>query len=261
MADSSSPVVPLAPVFARSEKSGSSGPWTVVCDFDGTIAHADTTDSLLERFALPEWEQIEAQWKAGFIGSRECLQAQVRLLRMTRAQLREHLETLTIDAGFRAFVDGCRARRLPVRVVSDGLDFVIDNILQRYNLSSLPVTANRLVATGPDRWDLEFPNAHERCSAASGTCKCASAAQSLPGTRVLLIGDGRSDFCLARNADFVFSKGSLTAHCERAGIAHRPFEDFADVPYLLSELLDHPYHHLHRQPMSWRALAGVVTHE
>jgi len=45
----------------------------VFFDFDGTIAPVDTTDLLLERFAAPDWRQIEDDWKAGRIGSRECL--------------------------------------------------------------------------------------------------------------------------------------------------------------------------------------------
>src|SRR4029453_3347163 len=41
----------------------------VFVDFDGTIASLDTTDFLLERYAAPQWRQIEDDWKAGLIGS------------------------------------------------------------------------------------------------------------------------------------------------------------------------------------------------
>src|SRR5258708_36358064 len=50
-------------------------------DFDGTIALEDTTDVILERFALPEWRVVEADWVAGLIGSRECLARQVDMIR------------------------------------------------------------------------------------------------------------------------------------------------------------------------------------
>ena len=33
-------------------------PWDIICDFDGTISLIDVTDSLLEKFATPEWEDI-----------------------------------------------------------------------------------------------------------------------------------------------------------------------------------------------------------
>ena len=53
----------------------------VVCDFDGTIALEDVTDSLLDRFADPAWKHIEAQWLAGIFGSRECMARQVGISR------------------------------------------------------------------------------------------------------------------------------------------------------------------------------------
>jgi 2-hydroxy-3-keto-5-methylthiopentenyl-1-phosphate phosphatase len=235
----------------RDFASSAAGSWTVICDFDGTIADTDVTDELLARFALPDWAAIEAEWKAGLINSRQCMARQVKLLRVTRPELEAFLATVDIDPGFRDFVDHCRSRRLPVRIVSDGIDEVIRSILRRHNLAQLPVIANHMVATGRNTYALQFPNGHADCSAASGTCKCANAAQQSGGSRVLLIGDGSSDFCLARNADFVFSKGKLSDHCELMGIPHRDFSGFADVHYLLSELLDHPHHHLHRQPLSW----------
>jgi 2-hydroxy-3-keto-5-methylthiopentenyl-1-phosphate phosphatase len=256
MPDSSSPV--SSPRNAlnvdaamREQRASNLGPWTVICDFDGTIADVDVTDELLARFALPEWEDIEADWKAGLISSRECMERQVKLLRFTRPELEKFLETVTIDAGFREFIAECRWRQLPVRVVSDGIEEVIRSILRRHNLGQLSVTANQLVATGGSTYELRFPNADANCSAASGTCKCARAMKEPRESRVLLIGDGRSDFCLAGAADFVFSKSKLTTHCEQNGIAHRSFNNFADIHYLLSELLDHPHHHMHRKPLSW----------
>ena len=34
--------------------------WTILCDFDGTIALDDTTDTLLDRFGKPGWEKLVA---------------------------------------------------------------------------------------------------------------------------------------------------------------------------------------------------------
>ena len=71
--------------------------WTVLCDFDGTLALEDVTDSLLLRFGRPGWEALEADWLAGRIGSRECMARQVALLECTRAELCEHLSQVAID--------------------------------------------------------------------------------------------------------------------------------------------------------------------
>ena len=59
----------------------------VFLDFDGTISRCDVVDAILEAYADPGWLQIEATWQAGGIGSRECLRAQMSLVRATRASL------------------------------------------------------------------------------------------------------------------------------------------------------------------------------
>ena len=61
--------------------------WHIVCDFDGTITRTDVIDNILQRFADPSWQAIEAQWVQGEIGSRECLSRQLSLVNASPAQL------------------------------------------------------------------------------------------------------------------------------------------------------------------------------
>ena len=72
----------------------------VFVDFDGTIAPVDTTDLLLERFAAPAWREIEDDWKAGRIGSRECLVRQIDLVRASEAEMDAFVAGIEIDRGF-----------------------------------------------------------------------------------------------------------------------------------------------------------------
>ena len=45
----------------------------------------------------------------------------------------------------------------------------------------------------------------------------------------VVIGDGRSDFCIAGRADLVFAKGKLLALCRGNGTTHVPFNEFFEV--------------------------------
>jgi 2-hydroxy-3-keto-5-methylthiopentenyl-1-phosphate phosphatase len=212
--------------------------WTILCDFDGTIALDDITDTVLERFARPGWEVLEADWRGGRINSHDCMAGQVALLDMDRAEFDAHLAERIIDPAFAAFVKAAHAAGVHLEVLSDGLDYSIRTILARYALDWLPVTANQLESVGEREWRLAFPNASAMCRVASGTCKCARAdAAQATRKRVLLIGDGASDFCVAAAADFVFAKGKLAAHCRAKGIRHAPIDDFADALNLLPDLL------------------------
>jgi 2,3-diketo-5-methylthio-1-phosphopentane phosphatase len=212
--------------------------WRIVCDFDGTIATEDVTDSLLARFADRTWTLFEAEWRAGRIGSRECMASQTALIRATRAEIDAHLDGVGIDPFFPDFAALCRRMHLPLTVVSDGLDYAIRRILGRHGLADLAVVSNRLVAVADDRYRLGFPNARGDCRAASGTCKCAVFSAVPRARRTILIGDGASDFCAATEADFVFAKGSLLDHCEKHGLAHEAFADFGQVRERLRAFLD-----------------------
>src|SRR5262249_34986956 len=149
--------------------------WTILCDFDGTIAIDDTTDTLLECFGRPGWEKLENDWCAGRIGSRDCMGGQVALLDMSRAELDGHLAERAIDPAFPAFLNAPQASGPHLEVLSDGLDYAIRTILARYGLDWLPVTANRLEVNGARAWRLAFPNASSTCRSASGACKCVRA--------------------------------------------------------------------------------------
>lgn len=213
--------------------------WQAIVDFDGTISRQDTTDQILQRFAEPGWQAIEEDWVAGLIGSRECMRRQVGLLRVSPAELDAFIADIEIDPDFSAFVRICMTQDIPVTVVSDGLDRTIRKVLARAGLGSLSVVANHLESVGGDRWRLSSPYAASSGDCSSGTCKCAVAG-SLRRPLTLLVGDGKSDHCVAGQADVVFAKDGLIAHCRDNGLPHHPFTDFSQATDLLEALLCTP---------------------
>jgi 2-hydroxy-3-keto-5-methylthiopentenyl-1-phosphate phosphatase len=210
----------------------------VFCDFDGTITNQDTTDVVLRELALPDWVALEEAWVAGQISAAECMRRQVALIQGDDAALEAVLERIELRAGFQNFVRWCEANDLPLVVVSDGVDHLINHVLRRHGLDRLPVVANRLVGS-PGARRLENPWGASACAGASGVCKCLiSRAQER--TCMVYIGDGRSDFCVAEEADLLFARSTLAAHCLERGLDFIPYDTFAEVQqYLMS---------LHRDP-------------
>jgi 2-hydroxy-3-keto-5-methylthiopentenyl-1-phosphate phosphatase len=206
----------------------------VFCDFDGTISVQDATDFILARFADAEWRDIEEQWKRGTIGSAQCMQRQVALIRASQRQLDAALDAIEIDPSFPAFADFCHSRRIALTVVSDGVDYFIHRILAHHRLPPLPVIANQLTIhghNGDKRYRLALPFSQATCESAAGMCKCLCV-RAAAGTRVY-VGDGRSDFCVANKPELVFAKGNLAEFCERQGIAFLPYRQFDDVAQAL----------------------------
>ena len=208
----------------------------VYVDFDGTIAPDDPTDNLFERFADPEWKVIEAEWQAGRLASWETMQRQVQLLDADPDELDAYVATMQVDPAFPAFVDLCRQYDAEVLVVSDGFDRVIARVLETAGLD-LPYAANRLEPVGEGRWRLKFPHRRFDCATRMGNCKC-SHQRGPAGARQVMVGDGRSDFCIAERCDFVLAKGRLAEHCVAKGLDHVAMASFADATPVLAEWLD-----------------------
>ncbi len=205
--------------------------FSISCDFDGTITLQDTVDAVLERFAEPEWQDVEAEWQAGKLGSRECLAQQTRLLRTTPAELDAFLDEIDVDADAKGFFDDCFRMGLPVSVVSDGYDWAVSRILARAGIRGVQITANRLIHAGGDRWTARFPHSANNCG--SGVCKCAVVNSE---AQLIHIGDGRSDACVSDMVDLVFAKGSLLKGRDATGLPSVGFETFAEIRAMLPDL-------------------------
>jgi len=128
---------------------------------------------------------------------------------------------------------------IALQVVSDGIDSAIHRVLALHGLEGLPVHANHLVQLDERRWRLTSHTAAATCVSACGTCKCELLGRhTATSHKVLFVGDGRSDFCVAAKADFVLAKSRLIDHCVQEGIAHAAFGNFEDALALMLHAVD-----------------------
>lgn len=217
---------------------------TVFLDFDGTITIRDATDAILEAYADPQWLGIEESWKAGRIGSRECLMAQMALVRASRSEVDGLLDLIEVDAGLMTLLEWCISRAAPVHIVSDGFDYCIQRILTRPSLGlARHLKDVRIVSShfGPDgaQWRVSFTPPSQACLHGCATCKPAAMAQlSVAGSPVVFVGDGLSDRYAAAAADMVFAKDTLAAYCGERSIPYTPYDNLATVARRLEALLE-----------------------
>ncbi|HZE70954.1 MAG TPA: haloacid dehalogenase-like hydrolase [Pyrinomonadaceae bacterium] len=212
-------------------------------DFDGTVTCCDVVDIVLEAYADPKWMKFEAEWRAGRMGSRDCLRAQMALMRATKKQVDTLLDTINLDEGLGDLLETCSSQLIPVHVISDGFDYFIDRILSRpqNGLTSLwpgvRVCASHLAPNGY-RWCAKFPFFDRACGHGCATCKpAAMRLLNRSNAPAIFVGDGLSDQYAVRSAELVFAKNELAGFCCDHSIEHEAYHNLADVSARLSQWL------------------------
>ncbi len=200
----------------------------VLCDFDGTIASDDIGFRIIETFAGAGWHEVEDAYQRGEKGSREALLEIFSLTKVPEQTLRRFVEDhFVLDPAFGDFLAFCQMSDMDVTVLSDGFDFYIDLMLQKFSVE-VPYLANRLRVVDC-HLHADFPHKSEHCGSC-GNCKLDYAKQvRQKGARIIYIGDGYSDRCVSKIADVVFAKDVLAEYCREQGTPYLPFSDFTDI--------------------------------
>ncbi|AEE13808.1 HAD-superfamily hydrolase, subfamily IB (PSPase-like) [Thermodesulfobium narugense DSM 14796] len=213
----------------------------IFCDFDGTITKKDTVDEFLREFALPEWEKIELLWQKGAIGSDECLKRQIDCVEhITLEEIYNFLDLVEIDNSFVDFYYFIRDKDIDLIVLSDGFDLFIEYIFKRLELDIRFFSNSLTYKQG--RLSIDFPYRDNLCQVSSGMCKCKIIEKYSNEQFIYYIGNGRSDFCPVKLADFIFSKNELTRFSFEKGYNFYNFDSFSEIKDLISyHILDNKF--------------------
>lgn len=195
-------------------------------DFDGTVTTKDTVAAMVESFAREGWQELNEKWEKKEMSTEECARRTLKLFDTDPAELEKLLDTISIDKYFPDFLTFCQNKGYQVYILSDGYDFNIKHILNRYKIN-IPYYCNKLIYSG--HFDIECINTNENCDSC-GTCKTNLMQQlHIPGCQSVYIGDGYSDTCPAEHADVVFAKSSLLKFSREHGINAIAFGNFDDI--------------------------------
>ena len=202
----------------------------ILSDFDGTITKKDGLYSFIDAYAQNSWLEIEDMWQKGKISSKECLIEEFNLIpNLSEALISDFIQTLEIDEYFKDFYNEIYEREIDFYLVSDGIDYFIDKILRRFGLGNIKVISNHGEFKG-GKFRITFPNDYPKCVNNAGTCKCKVLSNLREKyEKIIYIGDGVSDFCVAPHADILFAKKALIDYCRQNDIKYTPFNDFRDI--------------------------------
>jgi 2-hydroxy-3-keto-5-methylthiopentenyl-1-phosphate phosphatase len=209
----------------------------VQIDFDGTITLEDVSFLLLDTYVGPKWREFHKEYSAGKISVglfNKKVFGMMQADKKTMTDLVLSDPTVKVRPGFKELVDYCRAKGYKVMIVSNGLTFYIEALLEKEGIKGLPIAAAEneffkggmsVRYVGPD--GKEVDTAFKESYTADLRKK---------GYRVIYMGNGTSDIHPARLAQHVFATQDLVEKCKQDGLAYSPFNDFYDVINTLEKL-------------------------
>lgn len=210
----------------------------VISDFDGTICTTDMGNSVLSQFTKESWNEIDREYVKGTIGSRIAYSRIAPLIEADAESVRKFvLKKGRIDPFFKKFYNLAKSRNIDVKIVSDGLNFYIRTMLEKYGLSDIEFYSNDLAFGSRKDVSIEFPQMNELCGRC-GTCKNKILNDHrLLYEQIIYVGDGHSDICPSRYADLIFAKDVLLKKCEEEGHpSYLPFRNFDDIRKYLENM-------------------------
>jgi 2-hydroxy-3-keto-5-methylthiopentenyl-1-phosphate phosphatase len=197
----------------------------IFCDFDGTITETDNIISLMKQFAPPEWVDIKDL----------TIQEGVRdMFALLSSGLQDDIinylkETAIIRDGFAEFVQYTKDEKIPLYIVSGGIDFFVYPLLQGL------VERESIYCNGSDFSEdviqVLWPNScDESCTNGCGCCKPTIIKRHThKNNQIIVIGDSITDLQAAKKADIVFARDFLKTKLTELNKPFYSFETFYDV--------------------------------
>ncbi len=190
---------------------------------------------MLDAFADGDWRQLHRDFEAGKMSVGRFNTDAFAMVKADRESLLKIARNgVMIRGGFHEMVACCRRKGFRLVIVSNGLDFYIEELLKDIGLADIDFFAAqtrfhpeglKVQYIGPDgsHLDSDFKIAYVNLFLSKGY-------------RVIYVGNGVSDFAPASRCHYVFATGNLLARCRQANLDCTPFTDFNQVVSVLGSL-------------------------
>ena len=186
-------------------------------------------DEIIKKFSVDrKWMDLENAWLVDEIGTKECLEGQLRGVRATKDKLCEFLATIKFDHHFHRLLTFLQQHGVKPVILSDNFSFIIENLLQNYGIKDVKVYANT-IKFYKNRLIPSFPYDNPFCPSCAHCKKIHLTKNGHEDKLIVYIGDGNSDICPAEVSDIVFAKDKLLEHLKKERKYFIPYENLGDV--------------------------------
>jgi len=187
----------------------------VLIDFDDTAAQQNVAELLLMRFGDPTWQDVRQRFRAGEFTLKEYQEITFGKIQADKAAMQRYVkQNANLRPYFKDLWDYCQGHGIPMAIVSQGLDFYIEALLENEGHAQVPVYAVNTRFT-PQGIAYEYHHSRpgqERHHSRPGQERQGNSKGLVvdqyrgEGHYVFYAGDGVSDFEAATRADLLFAR-------------------------------------------------------
>ncbi|MFC2005012.1 MtnX-like HAD-IB family phosphatase [Chloroflexota bacterium] len=208
------------------------GKTLVQCDFDGTVTEEDASFILLDAFAGRDWRRLFRDYEEGRITVGRFNAEAFSTVKAGKESLLEIVRReVKVRPGFHELVACCRRKDFRFVIVSNGLYFYIEDILNNIGMADLEVFAAE-TRFHPDGLKVQYIGPDG--SYLDSNFKVAYVNFFLnEGYRIIYVGDGASDVSPATKSHHIFATGALLERCKEISLGCIPFTDLNQIASVL----------------------------
>ena len=201
----------------------------ILIDFDGTIINEDSAELILGQFASGNWRKYDDLLLADEITLEECLEKQFATVTESEEEIIAYLQSkITFRTGFPEFINRCTKNKIPLLIVSAGIDFVIKYYLESIANISVPLVTAKITSHSAG-YSFKFPPLE---SPKSKNFKEDLVKQyKMKNYLVSFIGDGIGDYYAIKGADhgYIVRHSELEGLCKRNNVPYSSFNTFDEI--------------------------------
>jgi 2-hydroxy-3-keto-5-methylthiopentenyl-1-phosphate phosphatase len=202
----------------------------VFCDFDGTITARESLEAVLRTFTPEAYNAMMDRLRAGEVTIRDGVREMVGGIPSRRyPEILSFVKEIPIRPGFEELLDYLEARGIPFIVLSGGLRGMVEA-----RLGPLKARIHRIIAADVDLSGESIRVVSEYESRTELVAKPA-VMDRFAAEESIVIGDGITDFQMARHGRVRFARGTLARYLDQEGLDYYPWSDFHDVRAVLEK--------------------------
>jgi 2-hydroxy-3-keto-5-methylthiopentenyl-1-phosphate phosphatase len=208
----------------------------VFCDFDGTITAEESLEAVFLHFLPGQWEPVKQKLLAKQTTLRKAVPQVIESIPSEKCpDIIDFVSKIPLRPGLEEFLDFLDDNDIPLVIVSGGVRKMVE-----IKLTGLLHRIHDLIAVDLDAKGDYFKVISKYEGGDELVDKAAVMDRYNAGIKIV-IGDGITDFNMARYADLVFARDALAGHMEANAIDYMKWNDFIDVRNQMAQWLSGIY--------------------